>query len=57
MNGFYVFILRAFLGAGFAVILWRIFFPNTKIIYVAALAILLVGLAYVSEYFRHRKSD
>ena len=56
LNRLYIFIIRAFLGAAFAVILWRWFSPNTNASYVAGLAILLVGLAYVSEYFRNRKS-
>ena len=57
MNQFYVFILRAVLGAGFAVILARIFYPEANIIYVAGLGIILVGLAYFAEYLRNRKKQ
>ncbi len=57
MNRSSVFIIRLFLGAAFAVVLWRFFFPNTEFIYVVGLGILLVGLAYVSEYFHNRKSN
>ena len=55
MTQFHIFIIRAILGAGFAVILSRMFFPEFKIIYVAGLGIILVGLAYFAEYLRNRK--
>jgi hypothetical protein len=50
-----MFIIRAILGAVFAVILSRMFYPDANIIYVAGLGIILVGLAYFAEYLRHRK--
>jgi len=34
----------------------RFFYGKVDIIYVAGLAIFLVGMAYVLEYFRKRKS-
>jgi hypothetical protein len=52
---FYVFILRAVLGAAFAVILTRMFYPQARIIFTAGLWGFLVGMAYVFEYFRARK--
>ena len=55
MTQFHIFIIRAILGAGFAVILSRMFFPDVNIIYVAGLGIILVGLAYFAEYLRNRK--
>ena len=55
MNKSFILIIRLFLGAAFAVVLWRFFFPKTDFIYVVGLGILLVGLAYVSEYFHNRK--
>jgi len=55
LNRFYVFIIRAILGAGFAVILSRMFYPDANPIYVAGLGFILVGLAYFAEYLRHRK--
>jgi hypothetical protein len=56
LTQFHIFIIRAILGAGFAVILSRMFFDEVKIIYVAGLGVILVGLAYFAEYLRHRKS-
>ncbi len=57
MNAFYIFIIRAILGAGFAVILTRMFYPDTNILYVAGLGVILVGLAYFAEYLRNRKKQ
>jgi len=34
--------------------LTRFFFGRIEIVYVVGLAIFLVGMAYVSEYFRNR---
>ena len=55
MNRFYVFLIRAFLGAGLAVLLMRFFFPGANPVLVAGLAIFMVGMAYMTEYFRNRK--
>ncbi len=55
MTGFHIFIIRAILGAMFAVILSRMFFSEANIIYVAGLGFILVGLAYFAEYLRNRK--
>lgn len=52
---FYVFILRAVLGAAFAVILIRVFYPQSQAVYTVGLWGFLVGMAYVFEYFRARK--
>jgi len=57
MNKFHTFIIRAVFGAVFAVFLTRFFYGRVDIIYVAGLGIFLVGMAYVMEYFRKRKSD
>ncbi len=54
MNKFHVFVVRAILGAVFAVILSRFFYPSINIAFVMGLGIVLVGLAYVSEYFHQR---
>jgi hypothetical protein len=51
---FHIFVIRAILGAAFAVMMTRFFFGRVDPIYVIGLAILIVGLAYVSEYFRNR---
>ncbi len=55
MTQFHIFIIRAVLGAVFAVILSRMFYPEANPAYVAGLAIILVGLAYFAEYLRNRK--
>jgi hypothetical protein len=56
LNQFQIFIIRAVLGAGFAVILSRMFYPEARILYVIGLGIILVGLAYFAEYLRNRKT-
>lgn len=50
-----IFVIRIVLGAVFAVILSRFFYPEAKIAYVAGLGIILVALAYFAEYLRNRK--
>ncbi|MFO7714643.1 hypothetical protein [Desulfosarcina sp.] len=57
MTQFHVFIIRAVLGAGFAVILSRLFYPEANTIYVVGLGVILVGLAYFAEYLRNRKKQ
>ncbi len=52
-----VFLIRTFLGAAFAVILSRFFYPDANITYVAGLGVILVGLAYFAEYLRNRKKN
>ena len=55
MTQSHIFVIRAILGAVFAVILSRMFYPEANPIYVAGLGIILVGLAYFAEYLRNRK--
>ena len=57
MNRLYVFILRAVFGAVFAVLVTRVFYPDTGLERIIALAIFLVAMAYIVEYFRKRKHD
>jgi hypothetical protein len=45
------------MGAIFAVLLSRFFFPKASIGWVIALGVFLVGLAYLSERFRKRKKE
>jgi uncharacterized membrane protein HdeD (DUF308 family) len=52
---FHVFIIRAVFGAVFAVILTRMFYGKVAIVYVIGLAVFLVGMAYVMEYFRKKR--
>jgi hypothetical protein len=54
---FHIFVIRAVLGVVFAVFMTRFFYGKVNIIYVVGLAIFLVGMAYVLEYFRKRKSS
>ena len=56
MTPFHIFVIRALLGLGFAAIVARMFFGQIDIPYVIGLAIILVGLAYFSEYLRNRKN-
>jgi len=56
MTGFYILIIRVVLGAAFAVLLSRFFYPDANIIYVAGVGSFLVGAAYVADYFRNKKS-
>jgi uncharacterized membrane protein HdeD (DUF308 family) len=56
LNQFQIFIIRAVIGAVFAVILTRMFTGKIYIPYIVGLAIIMVGLAYFSEYLRQRKS-
>jgi hypothetical protein len=50
-----IFIIRVILGAVFAVIISRFFYPEAKIAYMAGLGIILVSLAYFAEYLRNRR--
>ena len=45
------------MGALFAVLLSRFFFPEASIGWVIALGVFLVVLAYLSERFRKRKKE
>ncbi len=56
MTRFYIFIIRLFLGAAFAVLISRFFFPDANLVYIAGMGIFLVGAAYLAEYFRNKKS-
>ena len=55
MTQFNIFIIRAVFGAVFAVVLIRMFYGKVEIVYVAGLAVFLVGMAYVMEYFRKKR--
>ncbi len=57
MIRFYVFVVRAVLGAMFAVFLVRFFYGEVALPYVAGLAVFLVGLAYILEYWRMKKRN
>ena len=55
MPGYQIFIIRALLGLGLAVVIVRMFDKSLAPGYIAGLAIILVGLAYFMEYLRKRK--
>ncbi len=57
MTRFYIFIIRIVLGAGFAVLISRFFYPDANPVYIAGMGVFLVGAAYVAEYFRNKKSS
>ncbi len=56
MNQFQIFIIRAVIGAVFAVVLTRMFYGRVHLAYVVGLAIIMVGLAYFAEYLRQRRN-
>ena len=56
LNRFHIFVIRAILGAAFAVLISRFFYPRANIVYVMGLGVFLVGMAYLMEYWRGRKS-
>ena len=56
VSNFNIFIIRLVLGFVFAVILNRIFSGRSDFGYIIGLTVIIVGLAYVSEYFRNRRS-
>ena len=56
MSGFNIFVIRAIIGLAIAVMMSRFFFQQINPVTVGLLAIFLVGMAYVSEYFRNRKN-
>ncbi len=49
-----IFIIRAVMGVVFGVILSRFFYPNAPLAFIIFLCVVLVGLAYVTEYLRQR---
>ena len=56
MNQFQLFFIRAIIGAFLVVVITRMFTGMINIPYIVGLAIIMVGLAYFSEYLRKRKS-
>jgi uncharacterized membrane protein HdeD (DUF308 family) len=55
MHPLIVFFIRAVLGVAIAILITRMFRGSASTEYVAGLAVILVGLAYVMEYFRKRR--
>jgi hypothetical protein len=46
--------MRVILGGFFAVVLTRLFYGKVAPLYVAGLAVFLVAMSYVTEYFRNK---
>ena len=57
MANFQRFVIRAILGLFVAVIITRMFRGHIDPYYVVGLAIILVGIAYFSEYLRMRRKQ
>lgn len=47
--------MRAVLSAFFAVVLTRLFYGRVELLYVVGLGIFLMGMSYVTEYYRSKK--
>ena len=56
MNQLSIFIIRAVVGLAFAAIITRMFHGRINPGYVLGLAIIMVGLAYLAEYLRKRRT-
>ena len=54
---FNIFIMRVILGGFFAVILTRFFYGNVAPHYVAGLAVFLIAMSYVAEYYRNKSRN
>lgn len=57
MPQLYILVIRMILGVVFGVLLSRFFYPNASLVFIVGLVLVLVGLAYVTEYLRNRKKD
>jgi len=47
--------MRAILAAFFAVVITRFFYGRVALLYVVGLTIFLMGMSYVTEYYRRKK--
>ena len=56
MNRLNILAMRIVLGAVFAVIMSRFFFPRASLIYAAGLGIFLVAMAYLFESLHNARS-
>jgi hypothetical protein len=54
MGAFEVFLIRVVLAGLFSVLISRVFFRGTSVIKISALAVALLGLAYLFEWLRKR---
>ena len=51
-----LFLIRAVLSFAFGTLLMRFFYPDKGILFSAGLAVILLGLAYFSAYWRRKRS-
>jgi len=51
-----IFIIRIIIAGVFAVFISRFFFKNINVVTVGGLLIFFVGMAYILEHFRNKKS-
>jgi hypothetical protein len=56
VNQLSIFVIRAVVGLALAAIVTRIFSGRIDPVYVVGLAIIMVGLAYLAEYLRNRRT-
>lgn len=56
MPAMQIFIIRSVLGLVVGVFLSRFFFPRAPLYFTIGLCVVLVALAYLSEYLRKRKT-
>ena len=57
MRNYQTFIIRAVLGVVFGVLLSRFFYPRAPLVFIVGLVMVLVGLAYLSEYLKNRRKQ
>ncbi|MCG6909961.1 MAG: hypothetical protein LJE94_07535 [Deltaproteobacteria bacterium] len=57
MKNFNIMVMRVILGVFFAVMLTRFFYGSVNPAWVAGLAVFLIGMSYVTEFFRNRKHN
>lgn len=55
MSPLIIFVIRLLISAGVAILISRFFFKTIAPLKIALLAAVLLGLAYIHEYFRKRK--
>jgi len=55
MPRYQVFVIRAVVGLGIAVMMSRFFFHRIDPMTVGGLAVFMVGMSYMTEWFRNRK--
>lgn len=57
MRNYQTLIIRVLLGIVFGFMLSRWFYPNAPLIFIIGLVMVLVGLAYLSEYLKNRRKQ